>query len=53
MKKTTRLKYSALMLSIASANGVAVPVIVIKAIAEVETLGEGYLPNGNPLPKYS
>lgn len=28
------------------AKRLGVPVIVIKAIAEVETLGEGYLPNG-------
>ena len=30
------------------AKRLGVPVIVIKAIAEVETLGEGYLPNGKP-----
>ncbi len=30
------------------AKRLGVPVIVIKAIAEVETMGEGYLPNGKP-----
>lgn len=33
---------------VAGAKRLGVPVIVIKAIAEVETLGEGYLPNGKP-----